>query len=1195
MIAATEGGIKRSDALIKILLLGPPEIYHGDQPVLIKRRLNRALLFYLAASLYPVSREQICDLFWPDEDEENARKNLREALSRIRTGVGVNQLIVSDGEQVSLNPAIVWVDYREMHHQITPLLSSSEMNSSSVLPEWMVSQMRRGMSLCRTYRFMQGVSIKGSVGFDNWLDLNNQAYSFTVLKTCDRLIDHYISSGNLEEALIWLGKVNEIVPLDEHFNYLALICLRDTGKFQELIVFSNYLERLYGQQQETFPPRFKEIQQEALRTRSFHGVTDTGWPDEERGEPVFVGRGEELGKLNRLLHARGSVLIKGEAGIGKTRLIKHFYLQQPFRPRLLYCRSHPLGTRVAFQSIMQPLRNQIKDEEWQRLDPQDQERLSVFYHQILQGMEAPSFPVPEEGWLPVLEDIFQSFMRLMENLATRRPLLFVIDDAMHMDLASISLVSFLVDNGFFDRYGLLVFMTSPEIENRALSQFIQRIRRSRKLETIDLPPFSLDTIREFITGALGRVPEDAIVTEIQRLSGGNPYFLAECVRAAQWTLSGDRVVASLDSCNPPDGILALVQDKVNGLEPESVATLKAAAILGRDFPSEVVQAMTGLDEERLARGMDELIQEGFVAVNPDIKPLGGYHFLHDVEREVIVKRMNPTERQALHRKAGAALVMRSKGFPEIASSLAVHYEASLQPIKAVEAWLEAGRYARSQYQRDNTYQAYGRALELINIAPRLYKEDLILQLVNEWGNYAHDRDDQETGWQIYQTCLEIGNQKQSLGLIGAAHSGLGRVADFVYDYQKAAESFQRAIFYLSDTEYTAERIKALSRLGIMYFGMDEYSRSLALLEEARRLNPQEKDADSLENQVNILSYLCFLHIFMGNPQKASEFAGEMARISILVSRKSARVQAHALLGMAQYFNGDVSGALLTCRDVRELAESLQVRFWLSLLDLVEGMAYLYVGDLDRAWWRVDQAHKREMGFPLEKLFTQSIKVKGDIFRLAGEHKKAREFYSEISENVTRSYQAIEAKYWQGIILAEDGEMDAARKTIAGAYEEARLRGLKGIELGARMSLLRMTSPLKMEVSFEEVAQSILEQMAERGLREGDIYALLLPALDAEMKGNNEESFTKYKQVREYLQQTGFVWLEFWVLRQMLSLTRDTAIDTRIELERVNSILTKLSETATHPAIKGSYIKFRNKWRGYVNDMSTKRVYKNKHT
>jgi hypothetical protein len=186
-------------------------------------------------------------------------------------------------------------------------------------------------------------------------------------------------------------------------------------------------------------------------------------------------------------------------------------------------------------------------------------------------------------------------------------------------------------------------------------------------------------------------------------------------------------------------------------------------------------------------------------------------------------------------------------------------------------------------------------------------------------------------------------------LIGAGHSGLGRVADFEYDYQTAVNSFQSALFYLSGEEHAVERVKALARLGIMQFGMDDYTQAYKLLGEALSLDPGGKDHDSIENRVNILSYLCFLDIFKGDPSQAKESAEETARLSILLKRKSARVQAHGLLAMTQYFNNQVQLALHTCQEYMDLAENLQVRFWWSLLDNVSALTYHYTGNLDNGY------------------------------------------------------------------------------------------------------------------------------------------------------------------------------------------------------------------------------------------------------
>lgn len=251
-MSAPAGGEQIKEFPVKILLLGPPEIYINGKTVTIKRRLNRALFFYLAAQRQPVSRDELCDMFWPEESEETGRKNLRESLSRIRTGLGVNNLLITNGEQVSVNRELVKVDYLDLDTLVTPPMSSSEMNSGAALPDWMVMQLKAAMSLCRTNRFMQGLDLPNAKGFEDWLEYTNQAYHYSRIKIYDRLIDHFISTGNLDEAILWLGKASELNPLDENNNYLTLICLRDTGRNQELIDYAGYLETLYNHQQEPF-------------------------------------------------------------------------------------------------------------------------------------------------------------------------------------------------------------------------------------------------------------------------------------------------------------------------------------------------------------------------------------------------------------------------------------------------------------------------------------------------------------------------------------------------------------------------------------------------------------------------------------------------------------------------------------------------------------------------------------------------------------------------------------------------------------------------------------------------------------------------------------------------------------------------------------------------------------------------------
>ena len=1101
---------------LEILLLGPPEVLLDGKPVFIKRRLNRALLFYIAAQHHAVTREMMCDLFWPDAAEVVARKNLREALSRLRMDLGVQNLIITEGDQISLNRDLVWVDYRQIDNLLSPLMNSSEMNGGGTLPEWMVDQLKAGFFLGRTHGFMQGMALSGADGFSNWMELENKGYRYTLEKVIDRLVDHFISNGNLEEALIWLGRAVHINPLDENTNYLTLICLRDIGKPNEIIKFSSYLEGLYLQYDLQIPQRFIELKSEALENINPGLGERTGWPEEEAKEPQFIGREHELDVLNRVLRKRGVVVLNGDAGVGKTRLLKQFYTSQPYEPRLLYFQSLPTGQMVPFYTIVHAMRGKVLEGDWQKLDSIEKTLLSNFYHDTLQVSEGSVLFREEGELLPVLEDVFFAAVNLLKTMATQRPLLIIVDDANWMDNASVSFLSFLLEQAFFEKYGMLVFVTSTDTENTLLESLILRTRRLGKVETIELQPLNTQETKQFIHRVVGWAPDGAMVTEIQRLTGGNPYFLIECLRAMKMPVNGSKFLSGIEECAPPEAVIALVQEKIRKFDDETMKILKSAAILGREVQVDLLEEMTDISGERLVVGIEALNRSGILMETSVAGLAGEYLFKHDIEREVVLKKMGAAGSRHLHQRAARATEKRRQNRPEFAFELARHYQAAGEARQAVSAWLEAGRYARSQFSREGTNFAYGRALELIDNSPMSYNEQLIYDVVNEWGNFAYDRDDPNASELIYIRCLKAGEAKQSLLLIGAALSGLGRTADYLRKFDDASEHFQRAIFYLSDTEHHVELGKAFARLGIMHFGIDEYTVALSLLEKALDHTEDRKDPDALDNRVNILSYLCFLYIFTGNPKKAGAIAGELARLSIMVSRRSARVQAHALLAVTEYYNGRVQDALQTCRHNRDLAETLQVRYWLSLLDMVESMSNLHIGNLDRSLELVEQVLQRERDFPHDKLFIHAKKVKADIFRFLGADNKARTYYEELTSHGGNNYQTIESRSFLSFILAKGGNTEDFDNNIHQAIDDAQRKCLAGIELKARITQLLFYRAGGSAEKFEQEAGALAREISDRGLLNHDVYSGWVEALSAELRGETELALTRYRELQQHL-------------------------------------------------------------------------------
>lgn len=1175
---------------LNILLLGPPEVTLEGKPVLIKRRLNRALLFYLAAQRYPVTREELCALFWPEENEQTSRKYLREALSRLRTSIGVPDLLISAGEQVFLSPANVWVDYKEMDVLISPLMSSSEMANSAMLPEWMVAQLKKGMALCRTNRFVQGMIFKGTTGFDNWLELNNQSYRYARIKVVDRLIDHFVSSGNLEEALLWLGQGVEVNPFDEDWNYLTLICLRDTGRLQELISFATYLEGMYQQHEETLPARFAELKKDAIRNKELVTIASADWPEEETGEASFINRENELETLNRVLRRRGVVLLQGEAGIGKTRLLKQFFTTQPYPPRLFYCPAHPLSINVPFYTIAHALRDQIQNAEWQALDVADQDLLTHFYQNMLQGASRIQLPASDDEFLNVLENVFRAFLNLLRITASHRPLLLILDDAKWMDLASVSITSFLVEQKFFDRYGLLILVVSPEVENPHIEKLLQRLRRLRKLETIELSPLADREVGLFMQRLTGRVPAEKMLGEVQRLTGGNPYFLVECLRTMQMLNSDNVNIARSEECSPPETVKALVKEKFNGLEKESVRILNAAAILGRKFCVDVVEEITGVTGDNLVASINELVREGFLQAHAEEETAAGYIFKHDIERQIVVQWLGPAGRRNLHLKAARALEKRRSKNPEYCRDLALHYQYGGEIGLAVRAWLQAGRYARSQYSKEGTYTAYGSALDLITRTPAAFEDQLIYDVVNEWGYYAVEMDDTSTSERVYNDCLQIADTRKSSFLAGTGYNGLGRLFELKNEFVDAEECLRKADFYLSNTNHQVEKNKSLARLGNIHFGKDDYHQAIYYLEKALHTEPDEKDTAWLDNRVNILTYLCAVLSLSGEPERAHSLALEMVRDSMLVPRRSALLQARAVHSITQFFSGRVKEAVKTYIDTQTLADNLGIRYWRSILDLMLAQASLFHGDLDRCWQLLDVVNKREEAFSQEKLAMHAQLIKGDLYRKLGAYDKAKTVFTGLIESGEKNYQTITSLHILGLLQINEGRSNQGNDLVMEAINNALSKGLSGVALEARLTILLSNQAAGKIDRLKSEGQEIVDEMATRGMLNHDFYALWIPATIAEWTGKTREAIEIYNELQQRMSVSNNHWAEMRVLAKLQALSGDDAgLGKRVSV-RVDELLAHTARRALRPETKGLFVTYRKKWRKYVNVVSTPMLY-----
>ncbi|MCJ7622997.1 MAG: hypothetical protein MUO76_05810, partial [Anaerolineaceae bacterium] len=155
---------------LKVLLLGPPAIQHGDGTMLsIQRRVPRAVLMYLAFQERMIMRTELAHLLWPDAEETLGRRRLREILTRLRAALPDADLLVTKNDQVGLDRERVYVDAIDFNSLVQQINQDRDSKPRHrVLSRDEYQRASRAIEIWRSPKFMAGFSLPDTDAFDRW-------------------------------------------------------------------------------------------------------------------------------------------------------------------------------------------------------------------------------------------------------------------------------------------------------------------------------------------------------------------------------------------------------------------------------------------------------------------------------------------------------------------------------------------------------------------------------------------------------------------------------------------------------------------------------------------------------------------------------------------------------------------------------------------------------------------------------------------------------------------------------------------------------------------------------------------------------------------------------------------------------------------------------------------------------------------
>ncbi len=632
---------------------------------------------------------------------------------------------------------------------------------------------------------------------------------------------------------------------------------------------------------------------ESMARSRLEAAGSTGWTP-------LVGREQEVGLLlerwARVKEGVGQVvLLSGEAGIGKSRLVQVLKEQVATEPQawLTPCQCSPYYQHTALYPWIELLEQVVLRFEREEAPPQKLRKLEGFLVQYglplaeivplfaallslpLSADYAPLHLSPEQQKRQTL----QALLTILLKIAAQQPVLFVMEDLHWVDSSTLELLSLLVDQGPTARIlALLTFRPdfSPPWTGRShLTQVtLHRLPRPQTLEVIHQV-------------AHGKPLPPEVVEQIVAKTDGVPLFVEELTKMVleSGLLQEQDERYALTGPLPPLAIPATLHDSLMA-RLDRLATMKAlaqlVATLGREFSYALLQAVSPWDEETLHQGLHQLVEAEFL-YQRGVPPQATYLFKHALIQDAAYQSLLRSTRQQYHQRIAQVVAER---FPETVETqpelLAHHYTEAGLSTQAVVYWQRAGKRAseRSAYVEAIGHLRKGLAvLQMLPDTPARLQHELELQTTLGPALIATKGFGASEVAQAYTRARELCQQMGETPDVFPVLRGLWVFHEARAELQVAHELAEQLLVLAQRLQDPVYLIEAYLALGNTLFWLGEFAPARGHLEQAIALYdfPQHRSLAFLygtDPAVVCLSYAAWALWLLGYPDQARRRSAE---------------------------------------------------------------------------------------------------------------------------------------------------------------------------------------------------------------------------------------------------------------------------------------------------------------------------------
>lgn len=653
--------------VLRARLLGPIDLRFGERqvPPLDSARAESLLAYLLLHRDVAQPRQRLAFLLWPDSAEGQAHTNLRKVLHTLRRALPDPDRLIEIGPRtLRWRPdAPLWLDVEHFERTV----------ASGRLEE--------------AVQLYAGELLEGR--YDEWLTDERERLAGLHADALERLARQQGHDRRWPEAIRSAERLVAHDPLREESHRLLIQLCQASGDRARAV-------RAYHACAATLERELGIVPSPGTRAlyESLIAAPPAAAATKAPSTSPFVGRADELQRLAAVWGAAESghaqlVLVTGEAGVGKTRLVDE--LRAHAGAVTVEAGAYPAEGPLAYGLAAAWLRSPPVSARLSRLERPQLTELARLLPELA-GRVPPPEPLPEAE---LRHRLFGAITRAV--LATGTPLLLIADDVQWADTQSIGLVHYLMRA--FPSARLLVAATArrEELDQdhplTGLTTAVAALGRFTEIELDRLGREETALLAERVTGA---PLEAAGLERLYEDSEGNPLFLVEALQP--------------DAPMAASKVQTVIAGRLARLSRSAAGLAGVAAAIGRAFTVDLLAAVTELEEQEFIGALDELWRRGIIRAHGP----NSYDFSHGRIRDAAYAALSPPRRRQAHLAAARAL---ERGGNAAAAAIAMQYENAGATAEAVRWHERAAEAAQWLHAHADAIRALERALALSGELP----------------------------------------------------------------------------------------------------------------------------------------------------------------------------------------------------------------------------------------------------------------------------------------------------------------------------------------------------------------------------------------------------------------------------------------------------------------------------------------------